>query len=109
MTEGGAVCTRWTRAAFRTSCTVGRPVPGHEIRVIDDEGELPPGSVGELVGCSGLTDDRLPQPAGKDARSRMVSTPTRRAIRTGDVGRLDEDFLVLMDGPQEGHADLRRL
>ncbi len=99
MTEGGAVCTLDTRRFPHKLHTVGRPVPGHEIRVIDDEGrELPAGSVGELVGRSGLMMTGYHNLPEKTREAEWFDAEGRRYIRTGDVGRLDEDgFLVLMD------------
>ncbi len=99
MTEGGAVCVLDTRRFPGKLHTVGQPVPGHEIRVIDDEGrELPPGSVGELVGRSGLMMTGYHNLPMKTREAEWFDAEGRRFIRTGDVGRLDEDgFLVLMD------------
>ncbi len=99
MTEGGAVCTLDTRRFPRKLHTVGRPVPGHEIRVVDDEGrELPAGSVGEVVGRSGLMMTGYHGQPEKTREAEWFDDQGRRFIRTGDVGRVDEDgFLVLMD------------
>ncbi len=99
MTEGGAVCTLDTRRFTDKLHTVGRPVPGHEIRVIDDEGhQLPPGSVGEIVGRSGLMMAGYHNQPAMTRAAEWFDDQGRRFIRTGDVGRIDEDgFLVLMD------------
>lgn len=99
MTEGGAVCALDTRRFPDKLHTVGRPVPGHELRVIDDDGlELPAGAVGELVGRSGVMMTgyhRLPE---KTRAAEWFDADGRRYIRTGDIGRIDEDgFVVLMD------------
>ena len=79
--------------------TVGTPAPGHDIRLIDDQGiELAPGSTGEIVGHSeGIMTGYHNQPA-KTAEAEWYDPTGKRFIRTGDVGRFDEDgFLILMD------------
>jgi acyl-CoA synthetase (AMP-forming)/AMP-acid ligase II len=67
--------------------------------LIDEEGrELPPGSTGEVVGHSeGIMTGYHNQPA-KTAEAEWADSTGRRFIRTGDIGRFDEDgFLILMD------------
>lgn len=99
MTEGGAVCALDTRRFPDKLHTVGRPVPGHELRVIDEEGrELPPGSVGELVGRSGVMMTGYHNLPEATRQAEWFDADGRRYIRTGDIGRVDEDgFVVLMD------------
>ena len=101
MTEGGGACMLDARAHPDKLHTVGRPAPGHDLRLIDEAGcELPPGpqTVGEVVGRSpGMMSGyhgRLEQ----TREAEWFDAEGRRYIRTGDVGRFDEDgFLVLMD------------
>jgi long-chain acyl-CoA synthetase len=78
--------------------SVGRPIPGTEIRIIDDEGrELPTGAVGEIVGHSPTVARYYKKPKETDALA-WVASDGRTFIRTGDVGRLDEDgFLYILD------------
>jgi long-chain acyl-CoA synthetase len=99
MTEGGAVCTLDTRKFPEKLHTVGRPVPGHEMHVIDEQGQvLPPGSIGEIVGRSGVMMIGYHNQPQKTAEAEWFDAQGQRFIRTGDVGRFDEDgFLVLMD------------
>ena len=53
MTEGGGTCVLEASKYPDKLHTVGNPAPGHDIRLIDDQGrELPPGSTGEVVGHS---------------------------------------------------------
>ncbi|HEX7792084.1 MAG TPA: class I adenylate-forming enzyme family protein, partial [Afipia sp.] len=99
MTEGGGTCVLEASKYPGKLHTVGMPAPGHDIRLIDDEGrELPPGSTGEIVGHSeGIMIGYHNQPA-KTAEAEWYDPTGKRFIRTGDVGRFDEDgFLVLMD------------
>lgn len=99
MTEGGGTCVLEASKHPGKLHTVGMPAPGHDIRLIDEEGrELPPGSTGEIVGHSeGIMIGYHNQPA-KTAEAEWYDPSGKRFIRTGDVGRFDEDgFLVLMD------------
>ncbi|MCX7680520.1 MAG: acyl--CoA ligase [Anaerolineae bacterium] len=52
-TAGGIAATSIADSPTRQAETVGRPMPGMEIKIVDDERrELPPGQVGELA-CRG--------------------------------------------------------
>ena len=99
MTEGGGTCILEAHLHTDRLGTVGCPAPGHDMRVIDEDGvELPPGSIGEVVGHSaGMMNGYHNQPA-KTADAEWLDATGRRFIRTGDVGRFDaEGFLTLMD------------
>jgi acyl-CoA synthetase (AMP-forming)/AMP-acid ligase II len=99
MTEGGGSCILEAHAWPDKLHTVGKPPEGHDLRVIDeDERELPPGSVGEVVGRSpSMMTNYNNQPALTRA-AEWYDAAGNRFIRTGDVGRFDEDgFLTLMD------------
>jgi len=99
MTEGGGTCVLEAHLHPDKLHTVGCPAPGHDIRLIDDHGrELPPGSIGEIVGHSeGIMTGYHNQP-GQTAQAEWYDSTGRRFIRTGDIGRFDEDgFLILMD------------
>src|SRR5205085_2554350 len=79
--------------------TVGPPMEGHDIRLIDEEGrELGPGETGEIVGRStSMMLGYHGQPA-KTSEAEWWSPAGERFIRTGDVGRFDaEGFVTLMD------------
>ena len=99
MTEGGASCGLNATAFPDKLHTVGQPMPGHEIRLIDDDGrEVPPGAMGEVVGRSPAMMNGY---HGRDAATHDAEwhdAAGNRYIRHGDVGRFDEDgFLILMD------------
>ena len=79
--------------------TVGTPVLGFEVRILDDDGnELPPGTPGEIAGYgAGIMteynkrDTQTAELIWRDERGRTF-------IRSGDVGVLDEDgFLKIVD------------
>jgi len=99
LTEGGGTCMLDCTAHPDKLHTVGVPAPGHDIRLIDEEGrELPPGSTGEVVGHSaGIMTGYHNQP-DKTREAEWFDSSGKRFIRTGDVGRFDADgFLVLVD------------
>ena len=99
LTEGGGTCMLDCTAHPDKLHTVGKPAPGHDIRLIDESGrEVGAGEAGEVVGHSpGIMTGYHNQPAKtQDAEWRDPSG--KRFIRTGDVGRFDaEGFLTLVD------------
>ncbi len=99
MTEGGGVCSLLAHRHPDKLHTVGQPVDGHDIRLIDDDGkEVWPGEAGEVVGHSpGLMLGYHNQPE-KTAEAEWYAPDGRRFIRTGDIGRFDDDgFLMIID------------
>lgn len=101
MTEGGGACMLNAREHPTKLHTVGPPASGHDLRLIDANGrELPRNhdSVGEVVGRSpGMMKGYHGQPA-LTREAEWFDAQGLRYIRTGDIGRFDEDgFLVLMD------------
>jgi long-chain acyl-CoA synthetase len=99
MTEGGGTCILIAHEHPDKLHTVGQPAPGHDIRLIDEDGvQVGPGVVGEIVGRSaGMMNGYHGRP-DKTAEATWTSPEGWRFIRTGDVGRFDEDgFLTLMD------------
>lgn len=99
MTEGGGTCVLIAHENPTKLHTVGRPSPGHDIRLIDENGnELPQGQIGEVVGRSGAMMQGYFNQPKKTAEAEWYDRDGNRFIRTGDVGRFDEDgFLTLMD------------
>ncbi|MCU1449480.1 MAG: AMP-dependent synthetase and ligase [Acidimicrobiales bacterium] len=95
LTEGGAsVCVLPPGEAKRRPGSVGKPMPGAEVGVVDDEGQpLPQGEVGEIV---------LKVPAG-DRRywgNEEATAQTWRGgwVHTGDLGRIDDEgYLYVVD------------
>jgi acyl-CoA synthetase (AMP-forming)/AMP-acid ligase II len=79
--------------------TVGTPVMGFDMRVIDEEGrECPPGQPGEIVGYgAGMLREYNGQPELTEALI-WRDAHGRTFIRSGDVGMLDEDgYLTIID------------
>jgi len=99
MTEGGGTAVLLAHEHPAKLHTVGRPGPGSEFRVIDEAGrEVPAGEIGEFVGRSGGMMTGYHRRPELTAEAEWFDAEGRRYIRTGDVGRIDEDgFLVLLD------------
>ena len=99
MTEGGAATMLLAHEFPHKLHTVGQPMPGHDIRLIDEEGrEVAQGEIGEVVGSSGAVMIGYCNQPEKTREAFWRDGEGRRFIRTGDIGRFDEDgFLILLD------------
>ncbi|MEZ5971439.1 MAG: class I adenylate-forming enzyme family protein [Hyphomonadaceae bacterium] len=99
MTEGGGTCVLIAHVYPDKLHTVGQPAPGHDIRVIDEDGkELPRGEIGELVGRSELVMSGYHNRKEQTDAATWISPEGLAFIRTGDVGRFDADgFVELID------------
>ncbi|MEE2034746.1 class I adenylate-forming enzyme family protein [Rhodococcus chondri] len=86
-TEFGGAVAGWTKPLLgewweRKRGSVGRPFPGVKMRAVDENGEvLPVGTTGRLEVCSSQT-----------------GTGTNQWLRTSDLGHLDDDNFVYIDG-----------
>jgi len=99
MTEGG-ISTALNCEAFPDKWdTVGRLGEGVDMRVIDDQGkELPKGSFGELIGRSASMMRNYHNAPEKTRELLWTDEHGDHFIRSGDMGRIDEDgFVHLMD------------
>lgn len=99
MTEGGVVCMLHAHKFPDKLHTVGQPLPGHELIVVDEEGKrLPAGAKGEMVGRSPtmMTGYRN----RPDATSAMEwrDADGNLWLKTGDIGVIDEDGFVQIVG-----------
>jgi acyl-CoA synthetase (AMP-forming)/AMP-acid ligase II len=99
MTEGGVGCQLDCHDFPNKLHTVGKPRVGSEVVMIDENGKvLPHGELGEIVGTSAAMMEGY---YGLEEKSREIEwfdEQGRRWLRTGDVGRFDEDgFIVLGD------------
>jgi len=99
MTEGGGRCELRAHDDQTKLHTVGQPASGCDIRIIDDQGiELARGQLGEIVGRSAAMMVGYHHQPDKTREVEWFSPEGLRFIRTGDVGRFDEDgFLILGD------------
>jgi len=99
MTEGGGTASLAAHLHPDKLDTVGKAVEGHVLLVIDDAGRpLPAGATGEVVGRSPAMMNRYNNQPDLTRDAEWYDTEGRRHIRTGDIGRFDEDgFLTLLD------------
>jgi long-chain acyl-CoA synthetase len=99
MTEGGGTCVLEADLHPDKLHTVGQPAPEHDIRLIDDAGrEVARGEPGEVVGHSAAMMAGYHNQPAKTKEAEWYDATGKRFIRTGDIGRFDEDgFLVLLD------------
>ena len=99
MTEGGGTCVLIAHQHPDKLHTVGQPSAGHDIRLIDEAGrEVARGEIGEVVGRSPAMMNGYHNQPARSAEAEWYDRDGNRFIRTGDVGRFDEDgFLTLMD------------
>ena len=98
LTEG--LCTILSPEDFaRKPESVGKPPLGADLRIIgDDDRELPRGAIGEVVGLSRLLMTGYHGRDEASADATWTDSLGRRWLRTGDLGRLDEEgFLYIID------------
>ena len=99
MTEGGGTTILNCTANPTKLHSVGQPAEGHDIRLIDEDGqEVPRGASGEVVGHSPTMMNGYHGRPEATAAALWHDAQGNRFIRHGDIGRFDEDgFLILMD------------
>ncbi len=98
LTEGFATILS-DKDGRRKPTSVGRPMPGSDLKILKDEGvEAATGEPGEIVGLSSLTMDYYFNRPAETAASFWTDESGRQWLRTGDIGYLDEEgFLYLLD------------
>jgi acyl-CoA synthetase (AMP-forming)/AMP-acid ligase II len=99
MTEGGGGFALVAHNFPEKLHTVGQPLPGHDIRLIDEDGnEVPAGVTGEIVGRSATVMNGYWNRPEQTRAATWHDRDGNAFIRTGDMGRFDADgFLTLMD------------
>lgn len=100
MTEGGVVCLLAAHEFPDKLHTVGRPAPGSELKVLDDEDrEVPPGTPGNLVGRSLTMMSGYKNRPDKTAEAQWTDPATGEVwMRMGDIGRVDGEGFVELVG-----------
>ncbi len=98
LTEG-LVTTLAPEDAAERIASVGRPCPGQDIVILGNDDEvMPAGEPGEIVGYGRLLMTGYLNRDDANAESTWTDAEGRRWLRTGDIGRLDEEgFLYLVD------------
>ena len=94
ISEGGATLMK-PEDMVRNPASVGRPMPGFEVRIVgDDDLEKPVGSDGEIVFFGGWAmlgynnnEEATEDAVWRDERGRTF-------IRSGDIGKIDADGFV---------------
>ncbi len=79
--------------------SVGKPLMGTNLLILDEQDRpCPPGEPGEIVGRGRITMAGYHDRDDANREATWVDDRGRRWLRTGDIGRLDEDgFLYLVD------------
>ena len=99
MTEGGGTCQLVAHEHPDKLHTVGVPMPGHDIRVIDEAGQrAAPGQVGEVVGRSTSMMIGYHNRPEQTAQAEWWSPEGQRFIRTGDLASVDADGFITLIG-----------
>jgi acyl-CoA synthetase (AMP-forming)/AMP-acid ligase II len=99
MTEGGVVCMLQAHNFPDKLHTVGQPVTGHELIVLDeDDNRLPPGSKGILTGRSPTMMSGYKNQPEKTRELEWRDEEGNVWLKTGDIGIVDEDGFVSIVG-----------
>jgi long-chain acyl-CoA synthetase len=79
--------------------SVGKPIPGQQLKLVrDDDREASPGEFGEICGYGRLVMEGYHNRPDATAEATWIDPQGRRWLRTGDIGRLDEEgFLYIVD------------
>jgi acyl-CoA synthetase (AMP-forming)/AMP-acid ligase II len=99
MTEGGVVCMLQAHHHPNKLHTVGQPVTGHELIVLDeDDNRLPAGSKGVLTGRSPTMMSGYKNQPEKTREMEWRDEDANVWLKTGDIGIVDEDGFVSIVG-----------
>src|SRR3546814_10572411 len=100
MTEGGLSCILVAHEHPEKLHTVGRPAPGNLLKVLRENfQEVAPGEIGELVGKSSVVMLGYKNRPDKSSENYWIDPRDGSTwLRTGDVGRIDEDGFVELIG-----------
>ncbi len=100
MTEGGVVCLLNAHEFPDKLHTVGRPAPGSELKVLDDDDNpVAPGQPGNLIGLSQTMMAGYKNQPGKTRDGYWTDPETGIPWqRMGDIGRVDAEGFVELVG-----------
>ena len=107
--EGFAtMCKPWQHATKGES--VGLPVLGFEVMIVDDEGtELPWGETGEIAGYGAGLMQTYHNREDLTAALIVADRRGRTFFRSGDIGRIDDDGFLYVVDRKKGHDHFRWL
>jgi len=79
--------------------SVGKPIPGQRVKLVrEDDQEAGPNEPGEICGHGRLVMERYHNRPDATAEATWLDPSGQRWLRTGDIGRLDDEgFLYLVD------------
>lgn len=98
-TTEGAVTTLAPEEAEGRIASVGKPVPGGDLLILDDgDVPAPTGEPGEIVALNRFVMAGYWNRPDATAEALWTAPDGRRWLRTGDIGRLDDEgFLTITD------------
>ncbi len=98
LTEGVITTLDPEDAAGRLA-SVGKPLPGTDLRILDDEGrELPAGEAGEIAATGRIVMPGYLNRPDADEEARWIAPDGAVWLKTGDIGKVDEEgFLSIVD------------
>jgi acyl-CoA synthetase (AMP-forming)/AMP-acid ligase II len=98
LTEG-VITTLDPEDAVGRESSVGRPLPGTRLRIINDQGvDVATGESGEIVSRGHITMNGYFNRTDASNDSTWIDSDGNRWLRTGDIGRFDaEGFLYVVD------------
>jgi acyl-CoA synthetase (AMP-forming)/AMP-acid ligase II len=98
LTEG-LITTLAPEDVERKLASVGKPLPGTDLRILGpDDRDVASGESGEIVGRGRILMAGYHARPDANAEATWTDESGRRWLRTGDIGRLDEEgFLYLVD------------
>jgi acyl-CoA synthetase (AMP-forming)/AMP-acid ligase II len=98
LTEGVATTLKPEHMRAKTE-SVGLPLVGWDVAIIDEQGQrLPPNQSGEIVAFSVFLMPEYYKLPDKTQEAIWLDEQGRTFLRTGDMGKLDEDgFLYVLD------------
>jgi long-chain acyl-CoA synthetase len=94
LTEASPVCACHRRGEAHKPGSIGVPIPGAEIRIVDEDGnEMPRNTVGELI----VKGDNVMKGYYKDEAA-TAQVIRNGWLHTGDLARMDEDGFIFLTG-----------
>jgi acyl-CoA synthetase (AMP-forming)/AMP-acid ligase II len=98
LTEG-LITTLAPEEAARKLASVGKPLPGTDICLIDDRGrDVGVGEVGEIVGYGRIVMSGYHNRPDATAEVMLIDARGRHWLRTGDLGKLDDEGFLYIVG-----------